>query len=51
MTAYQLWCVGTGCKGWQNGDHEESSPNVDRVGPKILPANVPVKAASNSALA
>ena len=49
MSIYQLWRVGAGCEGWQDGDHEQRGPNVDRVGPKVLPADVPVQAACNSA--
>ena len=39
---HQLWNVGAGRKGGQNGDHEQRGPNVDGIRPEILLANVPV---------
>ena len=42
MCAYQLWRVGAGGEGRQDGDHEQRSPDVDGVGAEVLPADVPV---------
>lgn len=43
--AYQLWRVGSGREGRQDGDHEEGCSNVDGVGAIVFLAYVPVQAA------